>query len=251
MTRRDPSTGNFNVYVLNVSTAVLSRQTSGSFDDDPVWAPDERVLLFGSIRTKSMRPFRKDLVTGKEEPLLNLEKADLFVEDWTFDGRIVLRSDEAWSVLPAAGAARPRPLTVKPPGGDQLRVSADGKWVAFEAKDSGRHPEVYVASFPDFTDKRQISVSGGIQRLWRRDGGELFYLTLQGVLMAVDIAKGPSAIAGGSRRLFDTPLHPLPGLFQYAVTADGQRFLDNREERRNDHNPHELAREPRRFEVAD
>jgi DNA-binding winged helix-turn-helix (wHTH) protein/Tol biopolymer transport system component len=225
VTRRDPSTGNFNVYVLNVSTGVLSRQTSGSFDDDPVWAPDERVLLFGSIRKNSMRPFRKDLVTGKEEPLLNPEKADLFVEDWTFDGRIVLRSDEAWSVLPAAGAARPRPLTVKPPGGDQLGVSADGKWVAFEAKDSGRHPEVYVASFPDFTDKRQISVSGGIQPLWRRDGGELFYLTLQGVLMAVDIAKGPSAIAGGSRRLFDTPLHPSPGLFQYAVTADGQRFL--------------------------
>ena len=213
------------MYVLNVSTGVLSRQTSGAFDDDPVWAPDERVLLFGSTRTGWMRPFRKDLVTGKEEPLFNLERAHLFVEDWSLDGRIVVRSDEAWSVRPAAGTGRLRQLTVNPPGGDQLSVSANGKWVAFEAKDSGRHTEVYVASFPDFTDKRQISVSGGIQPLWRRDGGELFYLTLQGVLMAVDIAEGPSAIPGVSRRLFDTPLHPAPGLNQYAVTADGQRFL--------------------------
>jgi eukaryotic-like serine/threonine-protein kinase len=225
VTRRDPTAGNFHVYVLNVSTGVLSRQTSGSFDDDPVWAPDERVLLFGSNRTKWMRPYRKDLVTDKEEPLFNLEPAHLFIEDWSLDGRIVVRSDEAWSVMPAAGTERLRQLTRVPPGGDQLRVSANGKWVAFEAKDPGQRTEVYVASFPDFTDKRQISVSGGIQPLWRGDGGELFYLTLQGVLMAVDIAKGASPIPGGPRRLFDTPLHPSPGLFQYAVTADGQRFL--------------------------
>jgi eukaryotic-like serine/threonine-protein kinase len=147
------------------------------------------------------------------------------VEDWSLDGRIVVRSDKAWSVMPAAGTGRLRQLTMRPPGGDQLRVSPNGEWVAFEAKDSGRRPEVYVASFPDFIDKRQISVSGGIQPRWRRDGAELFYLTLQGTLMAVDIAKGPSALPGAPRRLFDTPLHPSPGFDQYAVTADGQRFL--------------------------
>ena len=43
-----------------------------------------------------------------------------------------------------------------------------------------------LASFPSFTDKRQVSRDGGGQPLWRSDGKELFYLSLQGKLMAVD-----------------------------------------------------------------
>ena len=46
--------------------------------------------------------------------------------------------------------------------------------------------ELYAASFPSFTDKRQVSRDGGGQPLWRHDGKELFYLSLQGKLMAID-----------------------------------------------------------------
>ena len=44
----------------------------------------------------------------------------------------------------------------------------------------------YAAAFPSFTDKRQVSRGGGGQPVWRRDGKELFYLSLQGKLMAVE-----------------------------------------------------------------
>ena len=68
---------------------------------------------------------------------------------------------------------------------DNPRVSPDGHWVAYNSIESGRW-EVYVAAFPTFADKRQVSVNGGCQPLWRKDGKELFYLTLEGKLMAVD-----------------------------------------------------------------
>jgi hypothetical protein len=37
-----------------------------------------------------------------------------------------------------------------------------------------------VAAFPAFNEKRQVSISGGCQPLWRKDGKELFYRTLEG-----------------------------------------------------------------------
>jgi hypothetical protein len=61
--------------------------------------------------------------------------------------------------------------------------------VAYQATESGRW-EIYVASFPSFKERRQISSSGGYAPHWRRDGKELFYLGLDGKLMVVlDVAR--------------------------------------------------------------
>ena len=86
---------------------------------------------------------------------------------------------------------------------------------------------MYVASFPEFTGKRQISNNGGVQPVWRRDSHELFYLTPLGQLMTVAIGAGRSVTpdAGVPRLLFQTSLNPSPQLGEYAVTPDGQRFL--------------------------
>src|SRR6188474_3217219 len=65
---------------------------------------------------------------------------------------------------------------------DEVHVSPDGRWAAFQADESGRW-EVYVAAFPTFTSKRQISSGGGFQPQWRGDGRELFYLSPDGALM--------------------------------------------------------------------
>ena len=220
ISRRDPATGNLNIYTLDLSTGVMSPQTTArSIDGDPRWSPDERTVLFTSNRTGWMRPFKKDLKTSKEDPLLDEASADVYVEDWTSDGRlIVLRSQDVWFAIAASGRGTPTRLAPRPPSGDQLRVSPTREWVAFESTESAQ-TEVYVATFPHFLERRKISLDGGTQPVWRRDGRELFYLSLKGALTAVDIA-------GGSRPtpLFTTPLQPTTGLDEYG-TVDGQRFL--------------------------
>jgi len=60
---------------------------------------------------------------------------------------------------------------------------------------------------------------------WRRDGKELYYLALDGKLMAVDIRVDPRIESGAPRRLFDTKLRVDPIRDQFAVTPDGERFL--------------------------
>jgi hypothetical protein len=70
-----------------------------------------------------------------------------------------------------------------------------------------------------------VSASGGGQPRWRRDGKELYYLAADGKLMAVNITAGLKIDCGPPQELFDTGLRMNPAADQYAVTADGQRFL--------------------------
>jgi hypothetical protein len=115
---------------------------------------------------------------------------------------------------------------------DQSQVSPDGRLIAFNSDESGRW-EVYVARFPEFTDKRQVSSAGGMQPRWRRDGSELYYLSLDGAIVAAEIgttaSRGagpqPGPVLGPPRPLFQTHLSPSPNVPQYDVSADGSRFL--------------------------
>jgi hypothetical protein len=107
---------------------------------------------------------------------------------------------------------------------DLAAVSQDGRWRACESMESGR-PEIYVASYPTFTGKRQVSSAGGCQPLWRGDGKELFYLTLDGKLALVEV-KGASALETGVPQvLFQTPGPVNYGQTEYCVTRDGKRFI--------------------------
>ena len=107
---------------------------------------------------------------------------------------------------------------------DELHLSQDGRWVAFNSDESGRW-EVYVASFPGFTSKQQLSGEGGVQPQWRADGRELFYLALDGTMMSVGVEPGRELVARTPSPLFPTRVSPSANLPQYAVTPDGKRFL--------------------------
>ena len=111
----------------------------------------------------------------------------------------------------------------------QARFSPDGRWIAYASDESGRF-EVYVRRFPTGGAQSPISVGGGTQPEWRRDGKELFYISADGKLMVVDIgSSGSTLTAGVPRSLFDVeiPESSAPYANDYAVTADGQHFLVN------------------------
>ena len=75
-----------------------------------------------------------------------------------------------------------------------------------------------------------ISVAGGMQPEWRRDGNELFYISADRKLMAVPVTTDGATFSPGTpRALFDVqmPEQIPPYPTDYAVTMDGQRFLVN------------------------
>ena len=91
--------------------------------------------------------------------------------------------------------------------------------------DESGQPEVYVAAFPGFTDRRQISTGGATMPLWRRDGRELFYLTRDRRLVAIDVTSGVTLETGSPKVLFQANMGFNTSSYYYAVTSDGQRFL--------------------------
>ncbi len=109
-------------------------------------------------------------------------------------------------------------------------VSPDGRWLAYEANDSGAS-EIYVRPYPDVARGRwQVSTGGGEDPLWSPDGRELFYVSPTNALMRVGVERGASWTATTpSMVLPDAGLLRLPGARHYDVSPDGQRFLILRE----------------------
>ena len=102
--------------------------------------------------------------------------------------------------------------------------SPDSRWIAYQSDESGRY-QVYVQSFPVGSGKWQISAEGGSRALWSRDGKQIFYISPDWKLMAVDVAAhGDTFEAGVPRVLFQTSMVQAPGR-NYDVSADGKRFL--------------------------
>jgi hypothetical protein len=103
-------------------------------------------------------------------------------------------------------------------------------WIVYTSNESGEY-EVHVESYPRGTQKERISVGGGTQPRWRRDGKELFYISPDLKLMSVDVTRGAKLVFGPPRELFQTRIS-LGGtlayrMLRYDVTRDGQRFLIN------------------------
>lgn len=198
-----------------------------------VWSSDGSRVAFASQRAGNRDIFQKNVNgVGTETPLL-ATPVDEWPEDWSEDGRYLAYGRNTAQgttgaggifALPLFGDRRPITIADTPFSDDEPRFSKDGRWVAYNSDESGTY-QVYLVSFPAIDQKRQISTDGGVQPRWRRDGKELFYLGLDGRIMAVDLRIDSTIDAGVPRPLFNTRLSVDPIRDQFAVTADGQRFL--------------------------
>jgi Tol biopolymer transport system component len=216
----------WDIWLLELRSGIFSRFTfSPSNEHDLVWSPDSREIVFNSDRNGGLDLYRKPAGGGEEERLLE-DSGSIFPEDWLKDGSIVYLGPRGETIyrLPLAGERKPQPVFHSEFPKDEVHVSPDQRWVAYSSHESGRW-EIYVAPFPKFTGRRQISTGGGCQPVWRKDGRELFFLSLDGKMMSVDVKAGASFETGPPKILFEARLQPVPSQGQYAATADGRKFI--------------------------
>ena len=232
----------------SISVLELARRVMGRITFDvgpgyraPVWSPDGHRIAFVARRPGGAGVFQKPSSTGgKEQVLLPPTSADKSTDDWSRDGHFLLFSSmdphtksDLW-VLPltgdAAPAGPPAPFLQTEFNERQGQFSPDMHWVAYVSDESGR-PEIWVQRFPVSSSegsKMRVSVDGGDQPRWRRDGKELFYVSQDGRLMATDVSIGSAFKPGITKALFAAPIHisdETMGSFRWAVTARGDRFL--------------------------
>ena len=137
--------------------------------------------------------------------------------------------NDIWA-LPLNGDRKPFAVVQTAFEEKDAQFSPDGRWIAYQSNETGQF-EIYLQQFPGPGGRQRISTAGGAQVRWRRDGRELFYIALDGRLMAVPIrfaSNGQAVDAGTPAPLFATHVGgAVSGLDrqQYVVSPDGQRFL--------------------------
>ena len=120
----------------------------------------------------------------------------------------------------------PSPLLSGERNSEHGQFSPDGRLVAYVANPAGRR-EVFVASLRHDADSLQaergdqVSKGGGVSPRWSPDGRELFYLTADGTVMAVDVRTDRGFQTGPPKTLFQVP-GALP---DWGVHPDRTRFL--------------------------
>ena len=234
--KTDPATGRHTIWILDLSRGTTSRlllDPAGAHG--PVWSPDGRRISFLSNRLGGVDVYEMPADgSGTDKLILSSREGGLETTDWSLDGRFLLyqfhrRGQYDILALALPPDQEPQPLVASSAQELQGQFSPDSRWIAYTSDESGA-PEVYIRRFPDGGGKWQVSTRGGAQPRWRRDGKELFYLALDGRLMAVMVGGTGNVIeTGAPRELFNTG---ITGSFldrrnHYVVTRDGQRFLVN------------------------
>jgi eukaryotic-like serine/threonine-protein kinase len=229
---RDPQLTNSDIWVIDLQSNIPTRLTFHPLADTlPIWSPDGSRIVFQTGRGRVPDLYQTAASgVGAEEMLLKGASAPT---DWSPDGRFILYSpivdmarQEVWA-LPLPLGPPPYQLLKASFDVRQAQISPDGHWLAYVSDESGSY-EIYVQPFTAEgklgSDKKRISISGGSNPRFRRDGQELFYVATDGQMMAVKINAGTFETP---KALFKTRL--LTGIIQtgieYDVTADGQRFL--------------------------
>jgi Tol biopolymer transport system component len=232
----DPTALTINIWIFDFAAGNASRLTFVNYAaGNPIWSPDSQRVLFTQYRDYF------DVVSllgGAQEriPFPGGTNAD-FPMGWSSDGQNLLltRSMQAtldlW-ILPISGDHKSRPYLNQPVNESDGRISPDGHWVAYTSDESGRN-EVFIQSFPVPGNKKRVSVAGGFNPMWRKDGRELYFLTEDHALMAVSAktSNGALELSPPSRLFSEKSLGAdIYGSSSgqrawFAPSPDGQRFL--------------------------
>jgi Tol biopolymer transport system component len=224
--RADPQNGNADIWLVELRRGSATRLTTqSSYEWRQIWSPDGRHIAFASNRTGPMNLYERPASGGEDQVLLQSNKR-LIPTDWSRDGRFIVyvelnpeTQEDLW-VLPLDGDRKPFPIVRTEFNERQGRLSPDGRWMAYTSDESGA-AEVYVQGFTGREasgPKIKVSINGGSNPRWRRDGRELFYIARDRKLTAVQVEPAATFAVGVARTLFEVSS-------EYTFTADGQRFL--------------------------
>jgi len=234
------SNGGQDVWVRTLATGAERQLTFDGLAFTPRWSPDGSQILFTAV---GERPPPTIFVKHARLPgaavSLGPPPGPLFASSWSSDVLIGVRAAGIGSVktdndlwMQRAGTAHWEPVPFTSDFSEsEGSLSRDGRWLAYTSDQTGRN-EVWVASFPSGTVRRQVSVAGGGSPQWCGAQDGIVYLAGDKRLVIV-----PFRGRSGSIQLGDPqPLFPLDGLSDfdrplvptansYAAAADCQRFL--------------------------
>jgi len=225
------------IWILDLTREVIQRLTNDlSQNVVPIWTPDGRSVVYSAGPAGKGNLYRQPADgSGSPERLTQSPNGE-YPSAVLPDNRVLFReeigSDRDLMVVPLEGERQPAPIVQTRFAEMNGEVSRDGRWLAYQANDSGQF-EIYVRPFPNVGEARSlVSTGGGIKPAWSHDGRELFYFSADGALMAVPVNARSTWYAGKPEKVFDRGYvgEGEGGARSFDVSADGKRFLMIRED---------------------
>jgi serine/threonine-protein kinase len=217
------------VWIYELGRGILTRFTRApAAEFGPLWTPDGGRLIYDSERPVFDLYWRVADATQPEQPLLASEY-DKYPSSISPDGRTLAAwfnvpgANQIW-LVPLDGVGKPRPFLDAPFNLRHPSFSPDGRWLAYASNESGRD-EVVIQSYPDpGRARRQVSISGGTEPMWTRQGRELVYRNGDTTLAA---ALNPATGESGRPGVLFVGPYDFAAIAprSYDVTPDGRRFL--------------------------
>ena len=241
--KQDPKTSDIDIWTYDLESGKEYAVTRDNWPENaPIWAPDGKRVFYASTRESYAGIYRRNWDgTGEEELVFRYTPgAGIVLTDSSPDQRFLVFYTGVLVLVPLTGTD---PLARK--SIDWLRdeydnvggkFSPDGRYLAYLANvEDPMALDVYVRPFdpskpeaappgePVQISKNAIA-SGMIA--WRADGKELYFMTRDWEIMAVDVSTSPAFQAGTPKLLFKLPAQPIGNALQWSnVSRDGQRFV--------------------------
>ena len=240
--RNDPQSGNADIWVVELATGKGIPITNDTFPENaPIWSPDGKQVAYVSTREGISGIYRKNADgTGEAELLFQYTPgAGMVLTDWSSDNKFMTFFTGVVVLVPIGGnekAAERKEIDWLREDYDagQGRFSPDNRWIAFLSNEPTRTAARCGSgrSIPNKPEANpgpavQVTKDGAIGMIvWRQDGKELYYMTRDWEVMAVDVDHDADLQGRAPRKLFQLP-GPLPGnpMQWKNVSADGQRFI--------------------------
>ncbi len=230
--RNDAQTQNRDIWIFEVATKKLTRFTSDpAWDAFPTWSADGKSIIFTSNRGGTFDLYRKPAGGDADEILVYQSSEGKGPTSWSADGRYLLYYSIGQPthvrLLPVFGPPdrKAEPVVDAQFSSISAKFSPDEHWILYSSNESGSS-EISIRPF----DSERGSVGspllltrgGGRTPLWRGDGKEIFYLTPDGTVMAMEVnTDGATFQAASPKSLFKVPM----GVLFWDVAPDGSRFL--------------------------
>ena len=224
--------GNRDIWILDLARMTQARLTDGPSEDLlPVWSVDGRRVFFGSNRNGNFDIYSQAADGASPARAEFSAPGTQMPESFTPGGdRLTVYEDfKDTGLLTLTAPPRFEKLLYGPFDDRLVQVSPDGRWIAYESDESGRGQfEIMLRSFPDIDRRReQVSVNGGRFPRWGRKGRqELYYVDLDGAMMAVPLTLTPDLALGRVQKLFDWEKPPTGRAGRrYDISPRDGRFI--------------------------
>ena len=219
------------VWTLDTARGIFNRLTVSGGVRQPVWTPDgSRVTYIG--QDNSIYSMRADASGDPEELVGVAEGGFFFLGTWAPDGETLTLFDAAppsqMYALHKGGSieairSSPTPFNERFP-----EISPDGRWLVYASDETGEF-EIYLQPYPGPGERIRVSLDGGRQPSWARDGREIFFFSRAHELMGASFDRSTSSLSLGTPQVIldEIPfvLSDSPVRREYDPAPDGESFV--------------------------